>query len=131
MKVFRVEDDEGNGMYNGWCALQEMQERERHPIPGDDWELMSAVHKSKIDERCYEVLSMNDPCEAPDELLFGFASMEQLRFWIYKHEWIQRLKDEGFKLSVYEVEDGWAAHGRTQAVFIKDKATLINQIELE
>ncbi len=49
--------------------------------------------------------------------IFGFATLEQLKFWIYKEEWVTQLEENGFVISRLEASSTeYVTHGRTQAI---------------
>lgn len=116
MKIYRVEDDQGTGMYRTSIALREMNcSDKRHPSPWDDMKLSEPWENMDLYER--------------SKMFFGFSSLDQLKFWIYLEEWRKLLKKEGYFISVYECEPDDAIIGETQAIFIRSSATKIQQLD--
>lgn len=103
--VYRVEDKDGYGMYMGRSTpvVMTMQDSMRHPTPSKDEKLA----------RFWNYLT-NEECIRYN---FGFVSMEQLKFWIYEKKWREDLTQEGFHVSVYDVEI--VVGGDTQAIFFR------------
>lgn len=117
IRIYRVENVDGKGMYCGTEAGVQMNgDSSRHPLPRED---------AKIGCEWRERLSGEI-----DEQIFGFASLEQLRFWIYKTKWRKSLKSEGFRVSVYEVPVEHALVGDTQAIFVRPEATLVDHLDI-
>lgn len=52
---------------------------------------------------------------------FGFGSLAQLKFWVYKYEWRETLHSFGYHVSVIQSKD--AIIGDTQVVFWNGKRT--------
>lgn len=115
--VYRVENAEGLGMYrskadyhiSGCPDFQD--DGDRHPCPSEDAKLGWSwdVHPTWV---------------------FGFASKEQLMFWLYKESWRRYIKSGGFTIAVYEVDDGYYKLGDTQACFNRDHAIRITNIDI-
>jgi hypothetical protein len=55
--------------------------------------------------------------ENMSDYYFGFSSIDQLRSWIYKDDWLVGLHDIGMLLAVYICEDEDVLVGNTQAIF--------------
>jgi len=55
--------------------------------------------------------------EAASEHSFGFASIEQLKSWVYSMQHRDSLDAEGFKVSVFEAI---GAVGDTQCVYLRE-----------
>lgn len=122
MIVFRVEDSEGGGPYNGAKAPY-WADRERaginissttsnHPLPGDD---ISGWSDLSIDTR--------------SKYLFGFASLAELESW-FNEKARAYYRDLGFKVAKYEVGPRSLKRGGHQVAFNKDRAKLIERTEL-
>lgn len=110
-KVYRVENSNGGGMYTETeCTPSyEMIEEARHPTPDKD-ALLAPLWQIELETANYLRFS------------FAFASLEQLKFWIYREDWRKKLDENGFGVSVYETDS--ALIGDTQAVFLKSQAKL-------
>lgn len=110
-QVFRVECANGGGMYVSTSCQPsyEMIEEARHPSPDEDV-LLAPLWQIEMETGNYKNFS------------FTFASLEQLKFWIYREDWRKELDENGFRVSVYETDS--AKIGDTQAVFLKSQAKL-------
>ncbi len=114
--IYRVENEKGEGMYqagtsliggNKWVNI--IDDNERHPAP---WQ----------DDKINPVFSTYR-----NELKFGFNSLDQLVFWIFRKTWRERLHEEGFFISEIEAE---GVHGDTQAIFLPKTRKDIAKISL-
>lgn len=109
--VYRIETKNGTGMcgsggiYN--AAGSDAYSPTRHPGPHEDDKLHEAT-RDRMNGRMYFDYQPYH---------FGFASIDQLRNWVYKDEWLVSLHNDGHVLAVIESEDVIA--GYTQAVFIR------------
>lgn len=106
--IYRVEDSYHTGMYSAETSSNMFELQSRHPPPEDDVTLGPKWKALSKDER--------------DPYHFGFASMEQLKFWIYMQEWRTELESEGYRVSVYSVSPSCALVGETQCVFLPEAA---------
>lgn len=132
MRVFRLEDDEGNGVYRGiianamtsywrkYCTVSEASNT--HPMP----------HMDKIfnvdENRKYEFLNSiawpNDRYEVHQR--FGFESVESYKNWVYEKLWRDNLtRGSEVHLCEYEVEEKYAIIGEKQLSFDKRFASLV------
>ncbi|PHS22242.1 MAG: hypothetical protein COA84_13880 [Robiginitomaculum sp.] len=112
MRMYRVhvKDLFEKGMYRGggkWADWDEIQSSPRHPMPRDDDELMDNI--SNILGVYY----------IEPWMVFGFSTIAQLKFWIYKKKWREKLTELGFIVSY--IESDYIARGSTQAVVHKNK----------
>lgn len=119
MKIWRVETPDGGGIYRGNFSASDWYDEgfhnARHPTPSED-----ALLSEKWDDFRFQHSGIR----------FGFTSREQMRAWLYKAEWRARLKDLGCRAVIYEVPDGFALAGDTQAVFVRDAAVAVGYEEL-
>lgn len=113
--VYRIEHAETKaGMYRlagvdlyqimtsyGWDGDQD-----RHPSPESD----SVLMQSGIPGNTWGLGEIS-------HLRFGFASVDQLRSWLYKDEWLLGLHNHGYVLAIIETEEAYI--GSTQAVFLR------------
>jgi len=101
MLVFRVQTPKGVGMYcSGARATGQMFDLDTyHPSPNNDGKLgdVWAELHNKVEWR------------------FGFASIDQLRMWIYRQEWRDSLHEQGLYVSVISAE--YVHVGETQAIY--------------
>lgn len=108
--VYRVacKDDVTAGMYSNGAALHVINYSDaHHPAPTDD---------SKLS---YSWLAWKD------RACFGFATIAQLRRWIYYDEWLRSLHEVGQALFVIEVPDKDFRAGHTQAIYLPDNAKVV------
>lgn len=99
--LFRIEKD-GIGPYNSF-ALEEFglgPANALHPMPCQDELFMTNMMKKR--------------CSA-SFFLYGFTSIDQLRRWFYRDEWLHALHKKGFTLNVYAVAEEHFCQGHTQA----------------
>lgn len=113
--VYRIEHAESTGgMYVGGRGLydiagsagDDIYNNPRHPLPNEDSVLMA----SGIPRNAWGIKDLQ-------RLHFGFASVEQLRNWLYKDQWLVGLHDAGYVLAIIETEEAYI--GSTQAVFLR------------
>lgn len=110
MLVFRIEDANDDGMYGGgmWDkAVGARADTKRHPCPQDDSRLWWNYLKRP---------------EVVRDFHFGFSSISQLRAWLYKDEWLERMHELGGVLKVYDVDDEHVVLGNAQVMFLKEQA---------
>ncbi len=117
MLIYRVEDDDGLGMYADDMLNNAARVSDRHPMPASDGRLMDAGW-------------LEFQSEHSSDVRFGFGSLEQLRFWLYRQSWRNHLTDEGYRVHVYDVPDGFGLIGDTQAVFALANAKHCRAFEL-
>lgn len=111
--IYRIQNEYGEGMYTGpSCDASSSMHEHRHPLPSDD-----AALKDKW-------INLKNATHYK----FGFSSIEQLKFWIYKLKWRKELAKAGYCVYIFETDDFLI--GDTQAVFVKDTATLVETISL-
>lgn len=116
--IYRIEDQDLQGPYCKSNALSLNQDSQHHPSPSKDSSLV------------YDFEAHFNPDEytnfyVPKHYRFGFSSFPQLRAWIYDDDWMIDLHECGYHLSIYELERSAVAIGYSQAMFNKDKATLL------
>ena len=91
------------GMYRNGTACAHLNEIDRHPMPYNDM-LLEGFYTRRF----------------RDHMRFAFASLEQLRFWVYKAEVRERLAEAGYLIYQIEPEGergiDWQI-GDTQAIY--------------
>lgn len=127
VKVLRVENSEGIGMYacRIWDEklhsypryIYEMTEASNHPNPLEDAALFPTWVEIGYEDR--------------SKWNFGFVDLAQLRNWIYRQSWRDELKKHNFMISIYEVDTKNFHAGDTQCIFIKTNATLIERFSFD
>lgn len=113
MFVYRVEHSEtGDGPYQGVHANDDLADAHRgdltHPSPGFDDGINGHDWRGKV-------------C--------GFTSIDGFKKWFVR--WRKRLAGEGFVLSVYEVDSHRVIRGSHQAMFPKELASRVRQLNLQ
>lgn len=116
--IYRIEDDKLDGPYGGYNSLSANQDSKRHPGPYNDSALVA-------DFEYYYNAPKPVNFHIPAHYRFGFSNIPQLRAWIYDDDWLIDLHARGYHLSIYELERSAVAIGYSQAMFNKDKATLL------
>jgi hypothetical protein len=56
---------------------------------------------------------------------FGFATQQQLKRWFYDPAWLAQMQEAGLRITVWEVPAEYFRYSQTQAIFIRDHATLV------
>lgn len=109
MIIYRVEDYEGGGPYNGANSLPyfSVLDSEHQPSPVSDFpDIPGITHES----------------------VFGFAKLEQVAFWFQRS--LNDLANAGFHVSKYEVTDGKARCSPNQCFFPRSHAKKIGQLPI-
>jgi hypothetical protein len=108
--VYRIETKDGQGMYGSGgfrrAAGEAAYDGSRHPGPGEDGKMRKVTEKRR-DTYYFDYSPFH----------FGFISVEQLRNWIYKDEWLLSLHESGHVLAIVRSED--VIEGFTQAIFVR------------
>lgn len=107
--VYRIEDSLTKcGMYgSGGCREADFgYEHNHHPAPEEDTLLASRL-EAATGESAWSF--------SYGAYHFGFASLDQLRNWIYRDKWLLALHESGHVLAIIESEEVFA--GYTQVVF--------------
>lgn len=122
-KVYRVETPCGRGLYRASDYANEhlYDTGYRHPMPYKD---------SRLTRECGVGYHDNPVGAGTDQFLwlFGFCSLEQLKFWIHDEKDRAAIDAEGLIVSVYESDT--AKYGDTQAVFDPKNANKIDELRL-
>ena len=97
----------GVGMYSSKAGLRACGSYEttrKHPSPWADTAL-------KWDDIGWFLGVPQDQC------YFGFASLDQLKAWLYRQEWREHLHLNGFVVKMWDLPEEFAMHsGNAQAV---------------
>lgn len=134
--VYRVERENGDGMYR--LANEYSSECPFNDVV-DEWVGLSSERRNEYHGAFskYHALPIEDPAIyeimlRPDSRFyyFAFATREQLDAWIRVPAWKVGLRIKGFAVSMYSVDKEFAAIGETQAVFRKDRASLVERVDL-
>jgi hypothetical protein len=122
MGVYRVECPKSRlGMYfakgDTRVATMEMS-TDRHPGPWSDRRLKDEVRQKGLEgEASYELFHR--------ECKFGFASKKQMRDWVHKDEWKEKLEQQGLIVAKYLIPKDKVAIGSTQAIYDPSHAKLV------
>lgn len=116
IKILRVENSIGRGMYSGLWYQLDLPEDRNHPSVGED---------SKYQEDLLEKVGRWGA--EPSGHRFGFLDEKMLRRWIYSDQWIELLSQFGAVLCVYEVAQDSVVIGRTQITFDFEKAVCVER----
>src|ERR1700741_5401843 len=118
MLVYRIEGENGDGIYRGkYCRDNPMDWiPSKHPGPARDSLLVD--NANVIREREDDWYSL-DFCEwiTHSNYIFGFAGVEQMRNWIFNDMWLWRMEERGFRLAVFDIESSDVIVGHTQCIF--------------
>lgn len=112
--IFRVENKQKVGMYRDERTSYLMQGYQ-HPPPSRDSALC------EVWDNLYEMGEHSG-------YIFGFATLEQLKSWIYEDEWRFVLNSFRFHVYMYETDDYY--EGDTQAIFRKSTAKRVGMVSL-
>jgi hypothetical protein len=118
MRVWRIENRESRlGMYSGVGASPlDEGASSRHPTPLGDSLLCKSIANSC--KTCNVLLHLTKH----KEYRYGFSSLEQLRSWVYKDEWLSFYHNRNFALVEYDADIAY--QGNTQCVFIPTEQRL-------
>lgn len=113
VKVWRFETPSGRGMYdvNAFGLATS-----RQPDPYDDEHLMEDAVRV-FGERYVR-----------GEHHFGFRSIKQMKQWVHRKKWREKLEEDGLVLSQYEVPREQVAIGRTQVYFDRSYAKKVAEL---
>lgn len=110
MKVYRIEDHIGRGMYIRGRAGDSMQ-GERHPSPyREGMHIQLEVFQKKV---------------VHNNAIFGFPSVALMRRWVFHHAWRKWLAEDGFRVVVFEVPDEKVLMMKRQCVFDRTASQII------
>ena len=117
MKIWRLEDSEGAGVYRGgnyylkatWDDDEDCNNVNRHPTPHNDDALgFYDIHSS-----------------IRYDYIFGFTSLSQMHQWVYRAKWRRALTNMSIQLNCYEVDSEHVRRSPFQAIFNKNYAKLV------
>lgn len=118
MRVFRVENERGDGMYTGYPNL--------FSAPGYTTEL--ELHPSPLDESsAFRKVWMNLKRVEQESYSFGFSNVRQCLQWLFMNRWRKYLDKHGYMLVEYEVPDHDVIVGNRQVAFLKACAEQVEQ----
>lgn len=123
MLVYRIEDQEGGGLYRGDNSGSNplRYDEDRHPVPQNDSLLTYNGQEKMLRDDVPEFYTFSGWFEN-EGFIFGFANTDQLRSWIYNDEWLVKMERRGFRLAVFDIENEHVIVGNTQAIFKRDRA---------
>jgi hypothetical protein len=130
MLIYRIEDEDAGGPYRGNNSdknpFGSATASDRHPLPADDSLLQDSI-RFRMERDLDDVDDCHWSSFLECEFIFGFASVEQMRNWVYNDTWLTRMDDNGFFLSVFDVPEDHICIGNTQAVFRRNHAISIRR----
>lgn len=129
MKLFRIQDEHDNGLYrindgsdrDGYFTLLPEdfiggnEGNSQHPLPYED---------SLFDTNRRQREFANDA----DYVRYAFNSIEQLRRWMFKDDWLECCDAIGLYVAVYEVPEDQVIVGHTQCCFNRLHAKRIKML---
>lgn len=138
-KVYRLEYND-QGIYAGsgwWFEHIEVFVRKKHPLAWDDHKLVEAFEKSRFKgnftrpsedkfEDLHDLVRRSEDCA----YLFGFNSPTQLKRWVFKKSWRQKMLEGGVKMKVYEVPPKSRLLGMSQVIFKASDAVLVDVLDI-
>ncbi len=128
VKVYRIEDSQGIGMYRSQLApvcLRSLTD-DRHPTPYLDSGLSAWwTELAQQGDGLLNMLFGNGYNTEQRKYSFGFDSVAQMRNWLFDDDSLYALSKD-FHVSVYDVESEHVHIGHTQAAFNKEFATCVN-----
>lgn len=122
--VYRVENADGDGLYHGavWPKRwsNSGSKASRHPHPRYDAGLKKALG------------NWDDWAQGGhyEKLRFAFATLAQLKSWLYRDTWRAEFEAGGYHVAVFEVPESAYVYGDTQAIFDLARATRIDTLKL-
>lgn len=120
MKVYRIQDDAGIGFYRSYYWRMDGKVTINHPTPDDDAKLCMV----------YEDIGRTDWLTGKSPVVrYGFATLTQMRQWVYKEEWRIAMHKHGFKVHVLDAEQAWA--GDTQAMYMPHNVTTLEILSIK
>ena len=128
MKVYRVEDSEGEGPYGSdlysWCTTPKMSERHiwssKTPPPDQDGALLPLSIWVRLED---DIQSRTVTSR------FGFRTLKQLRSW-FTPAARRNLSECGYVISVYEAPGEYVRLGNHQLVFWREGSEKVDERDL-
>jgi hypothetical protein len=115
--VFRVENDNHNGPYKD-ISVTRTYDQDKNPNAESD-NALSLVYNMNSSKTPYA-----------KEYKFGFNSLDNLKSWFHDQSDISKMKDSGFKISVYEVPKNHTLSSDHQTIYKDKSSKLIEKVEL-
>lgn len=111
--IFRVEDDQGNGPYNGKISTKGFRNSLLNPLPGDD---------PLLNGKGVLANYLPPPMLMPSNVIFGFSHAEQAQSWFYDRRIMLQEEWEAFggHIEVYKLDNkpDISVEAKAQTVFI-------------
>lgn len=119
MIIYRVEDETGNGPYATGGP---------HQVPHMGWEHTNdRNHPSPQEDMGVD--SVGTRVFRPWVHFCGGHSLQQLATWF--EGWVEKLKEHGHTVAVYEVSEEFVIHGKYQIAFERNAARLVHRMPID
>lgn len=108
--VYRIENKAGHGFYN--CQGNDItqcptyRQDERHPPASR--EILDTLRKKGW----------------PSNMIFGFESLEKLKTWVHREDWVQFLDENGFDVCGFKIQENHVLKDEVQVVFDRHEAEI-------
>lgn len=109
--VYRIENKAGQGFYN--CSGSDIthcptyrEDHEKHPPAGRE------IMKTLRDKGW------------PRNMIFGFESLEKLKTWVHREDWVQFLDENGFDVCGFKISEQHVLKDDVQVVFDRHEAEI-------
>lgn len=108
--VYRIENKAGQGFYN--CNGSAITDCPTYKV-------------DKHHPRASEVI-MRTLCEKgwPSNMIFGFESLEKLKTWVHREDWVQFLDENGFDVCGFKIREHHVMKDDVQVVFNRHEAEI-------
>lgn len=129
MEIWRVEDENENGMYDVlWGKYTNgFQDKNYHPGPKKSESLMEQVF-SKAHLRKTSSSSMSGKI---NPYHFGFTGKRQFLQWIYDPKWRKEMTRKGGVVKVYKIDKRLCCFDEHQAMFLKERAKFVRSFPVD
>lgn len=123
--IFRVEDEEGRGPYNGIINTKAFRDMDKNPTPGRD---------PLLNEPGVLADYLPPPMLMPSTFLFGFSHAAQAQAWFHDRKVMTKEKWEalGGHIEVYKLDGkpGASAEAKAQTVFVSTHTKDLGRLPL-
>ncbi len=110
VEVYRVEGNDGNGLYQQNIKIENNKNR---PSPYQDGDISLIFNGSMTDNNPYQ-----------KEYIFGFKDLNQLK------EWIKDIDMSNLIIKKYKIPENYVIEGEKQIIFKKEESEFIENIDI-